>query len=75
MAFHVDQHNSVMPHRAFNGRTPDEVYFGTAVNLEEELAERRREAGVERVKLNREQSCEEGLAREGPAALLAAGAA
>jgi len=38
VTFYVQQHNSVMPHRAFNGRTPHEVYFATAVNLEQELA-------------------------------------
>jgi len=75
VTFYVQQHNSVMPHRAFNGRTPDEVYFATAVNLEQELADRRRQARAERVHLNREQSCEECLAREGPAEFLAAGAA
>jgi len=67
VAFHVEQHNWVMPHRAFSGWTPDEVCFGTAVNLEQELAERRRQARSERVRLNREQSCEGCLAREGPA--------
>src|SRR5690606_19114115 len=27
VAFYVQQHNEVMPHSAFNGFTPDEVYF------------------------------------------------
>lgn len=27
MSFYVQQHNEVMPHSAFNGATPDEVYF------------------------------------------------
>ena len=31
-----------MPHRGFDGRIPDEVYFNTAANLASELAERRR---------------------------------
>ena len=26
--FYVDQHNSVMPHSAFQGQTPDGVFFG-----------------------------------------------
>jgi hypothetical protein len=26
--FHVEQHNTVIPHSALGGRTPDEVYFG-----------------------------------------------
>jgi hypothetical protein len=31
--FYVEQHNTQMPHAAFSGQTPDEVYFGTAANL------------------------------------------
>jgi hypothetical protein len=40
IAFYVEQHNAVMPHAAFDGRTPDEVYFDTASNLADELAAR-----------------------------------
>jgi putative transposase len=29
VAFYVDQHNHVLPHSAFRGQTPDEMYFGT----------------------------------------------
>ena len=29
VAFYVDQHNGVLPHSAFQGQTPDEMYFGT----------------------------------------------
>jgi len=29
VAFYVDQHNRVLPHSAFHGQTPDEMYFGT----------------------------------------------
>ena len=53
VAFYVEQHNSVMPCRAFNGRTPDEVYFGTGGEIEDELAARRRQARAERVATNR----------------------
>jgi putative transposase len=28
--FYVEQHNTQMPHAAFHGQTPDEMYFGTA---------------------------------------------
>ncbi len=28
IAFYVQAHNEVMPHSAFNGQTPDEVFFG-----------------------------------------------
>jgi len=27
--FYVTAHNEVMPHSAFDGQTPDEMYFGT----------------------------------------------
>src|SRR3974377_711366 len=27
--FYVDEHNRVLPHSAFSGQTPDEMYFGT----------------------------------------------
>ena len=29
VAFSVDEHNRVLPHSAFRGQTPDEMYFGT----------------------------------------------
>lgn len=48
---------AVMPHRAFDGRTPDEVYFGVAANLASELAERRRLAREERMASNRTMTC------------------
>jgi len=28
-AFYIEQRNTVMPHSAFLGQTPDEIYFGT----------------------------------------------
>ena len=40
--FYVRQHNSVMPHAAFNGSTPDEVYFGTDKHLSSDLRSRAR---------------------------------
>jgi putative transposase len=38
VAFYVEQHNTQMPHAAFSGQTPDEMYFGMAANLPTELA-------------------------------------
>jgi hypothetical protein len=29
VAFYVDEHNRVLPHSAFRGQTPDEMYYGT----------------------------------------------
>jgi len=33
VALFVEKHNAQMPHAAFHGQTPDEMYFGTAANL------------------------------------------
>jgi transposase InsO family protein len=45
VAFYVEQHNRHLPHSAFKGQTPDEMYFGTGDDipkkLEEETAKRR----------------------------------
>lgn len=46
-----------MPRSQFNGQTPDEVYYGTARNLEGELAARRKKARAARVTTNRKLSC------------------
>jgi transposase InsO family protein len=57
VAFYVEQHNSVMPHRAFDGRTPDEVYFDVATETASDLRERRRLARDERIAANRSITC------------------
>lgn len=57
IAFHLDQHNSVMPHSAFWGQTPDEVYFGRGGDVVEELAAARRAARQARLVTNRALAC------------------
>jgi len=57
VAFHVQQHNSVMPHSAFRGQTPDEVYFGTGDDVPDELAAAHTRARRERLAANRALSC------------------
>jgi hypothetical protein len=47
-----------MPHSAFRGQTPDEMYFGTAANLPEELAVTRKKARERRLAANRAGSCD-----------------
>ena len=59
VAFYVQQHNSVMPHSAFRGQTPDETYFGTAANLLDELAEKRQLARQARIASNTALRCED----------------
>ena len=36
--FHVTEHNTKMPHAALRGQTPDEMFFGIAAKVPEELA-------------------------------------
>jgi hypothetical protein len=35
--FYVDEHNRVLPHSAFRGQTPDEMYFGTGDTVPADL--------------------------------------
>ena len=57
VTFFVESHNTQMPHSAFDGQTPDEVYFGTAASLPEELAAARAKARAARLAGNRALSC------------------
>jgi hypothetical protein len=41
IAFYVEQHNTVVPHAAFAGQTPDEMYFGRGEQVPADLAELR----------------------------------
>ena len=52
---YVEDHNTLIPRAALGGRTPDEVYFGNAVDVPEKLAEARARARVDRVAFNRSQ--------------------
>ena len=55
--FYVVEHNTAMPHSAFDGQTPDEMYFGRGEAVPDELAQKRREARSRRVEENRKLSC------------------
>jgi hypothetical protein len=55
--FYVTAHNQVMPHSAFEGQTPDEMYFGTGSSVVAELATARKAAREERMKENRAAAC------------------
>src|SRR6516165_8288030 len=51
--FYVDEHNRVLPHSAFSGQTPDEMYFGTGDAVPADLTSgadtaRRARAGANR---------------------------
>ena len=55
--YYVNKHNSVLPHSAFRGQTPDEMYFGTGDHIPEDLESRRKEARARRLAVNRARSC------------------
>jgi len=53
------RNNATMPHSAFRGQTPDEMYFGQGATIPDELALKRREAQGLRVERNRNIACAE----------------
>ena len=55
--FYVAEYNAVIPHTAFRGQTPDEVYFGHGDQVPEELETGRRAAQARRLAANRAPSC------------------
>ena len=57
VAFYVDEHNTRLPHSAFRGQTPEEMYFGTGSSVPVELAAAKTDARQSRMKVNRTTSC------------------
>jgi putative transposase len=55
--FYVADHNGVLPHSAFKGQTPDEMYFGTGNEIPGELDTAKKAARAERMEVNRAKSC------------------
>jgi hypothetical protein len=58
VAFYVHEHNHVLPHSAFRGQTPDEMYYNTADAVPADLSVRAAAARRARVAANRSASCE-----------------
>ncbi len=58
VAFYVDEHNSLLPHSAFCGQTPDEKYFGTGEHIPAELDTAKKEARRIRLATNRQATCD-----------------
>ena len=58
VAFYVREHNSRLPHSAFRGQTPNEMYFKTGERIPEELEAARLKARQARTEANRKQDCE-----------------
>jgi transposase InsO family protein len=67
--FYVTAHNEVMPHSAFQGQTPDEMYFGIGDAVAVNLAIARRAAREERMKANRAARCGVCIGEGDPRAL------
>ena len=57
VAFYIDQHNTHLPHSAFRGQTPDEMYFGTGCKIPKKLEASRIAARKSRIEANRAQTC------------------
>ncbi len=57
VSFYVEQHNTRLPHSAFRGQTPDEMYFGTGNHIPGDLHIARKEARESRMEVNRSTSC------------------
>jgi len=58
VAFYVAEHTTVMPHAAFDGQTPDEVYFGRGDGVAADLTAARKRAREARLDANRSLRCE-----------------
>ncbi len=57
VSFYIAEHNGAIPHSAFKGQTPDEMYFGTGDEVPEELEAAKVAARAERMEVNRSRSC------------------
>jgi transposase InsO family protein len=66
IAFYVQQHNLVMPHAAFDGQTPDEVFRGVGADIPTSLKAERRLARKARKEENSQLSCGDCLRLDPP---------
>ena len=57
VAFYVQQHNEHVPHSAFKGQTPDEMYFATGTDVPEKLHAAQLIAKQARREANLARSC------------------
>lgn len=55
--FYVEEHNTQVPHHAFVGRTPDEIYFDQPDGVRDRLKAARVDARRARMEANRGESC------------------
>ena len=57
VTFYVEEHNTRLPHSAFRGQTPDEMYFATGNHIPKRLETARKAAREARMEVNRKNSC------------------
>ena len=57
VAFYVVEHNTRLPHSAFHGQTPDEMYFETGDDIPKRLESARTVARQTRMAVNRAMTC------------------
>ena len=57
VTFYVQEHNTHLPHSAFRGQTPDEMYFRTGKEISRQLERARTAARDARKEVNRKNSC------------------
>jgi len=55
--FYVAEHNGRIPHAAFQGQTPDEMYFGSGTHVPDTLTAARADARQARLAENRARRC------------------
>ncbi len=53
----MQEHNTRLPHSAFRGQTPDEMYFGTGNHVPDELKAACQAARQARAETNRKRTC------------------
>jgi putative transposase len=59
VGFYISEHNTRLPHSAFRGQTPDEMYFGTGQRIPEKLEAARQSARRKRLETNRKVTCQQ----------------
>ena len=57
VTFYVEEHNTHLPHSAFRGQTPDEMYFATGSEIPRQLEIARKASREARMEVNRNNSC------------------
>ena len=55
--FYVQEHNARLPHSAFQGQTPDEMYFQNGDHIPQQLEAARQQARQARSEANRKRDC------------------